>query len=142
MDLSPQMLADLGLDGGLEEHCVKVTRSPAALEMDDLSQVFSMEDQVSIYRIFQQALNNVSRHAQASQVTLSAKKTDDRVDFLVEDNGQGFEVGRIEDVEAGRKGIGLAAISERVRALGGTFKLESQIGVGTRIFFSLPRSRK
>ena len=90
--------------------------------MDDLSEVFSLEDQVSIYRIFQQAMDNISRYAQASQVTLSAKKTDDRVDFLVEDNGQGFEVGRIEDVEAGRKGIGLAAISERVRALGGTFK--------------------
>ena len=140
-DLSPQMLADLGLAAGLKSMCdsYKIT---CALEMDDLNQVFSLEDQVSIYRIFQQAMDNVSRYAQASQVTLSAKKTDDRVDFLVEDNGQGFEVGRMEDVEAGRKGIGLAAISERVRALGGTFKLESQIGVGTRIFFSLPRSRK
>jgi two-component system sensor histidine kinase DegS len=67
---------------------------------------------------------------------------DDRVDFLVEDNGQGFDVGRIEEVEAGRTGIGLAAMSERVRALGGAFKIESRIGVGTRIFFSIPKSRK
>ena len=140
-DLSPQMLADLGLAAGLESMCDGY-KIACTLGLDDLNQVFSLEDQVSIYRIFQQAMDNVSRYAQASQVTLSAKKTDDRVDFLVEDNGQGFEVGRLEDVEAGRKGIGLAAISERVRALGGTFKLESQIGVGTRIFFSLPRSRK
>ena len=140
-DLSPQMLADLGLAAGLESMCDGY-KIACTLGLDDLNQVFSLEDQVSIYRIFQQAMDNVSRYAQASQVTLSAKKTDDRVDFLVEDNGQGFEVGRLEDVEAGRKGIGLAAISERVRALGGTFKLESQIGVGTRIFFSLPTSRK
>ena len=64
------------------------------------------------------------------------------MDFLVEDNGQGFDVGRIEDLEAGRRGIGLAAMSERLRALGGTLKIESQIGVGTRIFFSIPKSRK
>ena len=140
-DLSPQMLADLGLAAGLESMCDSY-KIACTLGLDDLNQVFSLEDQVSIYRIFQQAMDNVSRYAQASQVTLSARKTDDRVDFLVEDNGQGFEVGRIEDVEAGRKGIGLAAISERVRALGGTFTLESQIGVGTRIFFSIPTNRK
>jgi signal transduction histidine kinase len=87
-------------------------------------------------------LNNVLLHAQASKVTLSAKKTHDRVDFLMEDNGQGFDVGKIEDVEAGRKGIGLAAMSERVRGLGGTFKIESQLGVGTRIFFSIPKTGK
>jgi two-component system, NarL family, sensor histidine kinase DegS len=112
------------------------------LEMDDLTGVFSLKDQVSIYWIFQQAMDNIRRYARASQVTLSARKTDDRVDFLLEDNGQGFEVGEIEDLEPGRKGIGLAAISERVRALGGVFKLESQVGVGTRLFFSLPRSRE
>ena len=62
------------------------------------------------------------------------------MDFLVEDNGQGFEVGKLDDLEVGKRGIGLAAMSERVRALGGTFKVESQIGVGTRIFISIPKS--
>ncbi|MCX5891976.1 MAG: PAS domain-containing protein, partial [Deltaproteobacteria bacterium] len=140
-DLSPQMLEDLGLNSGLKSLCENLQLG-CTLDLDDLSQVFNSEDQVIIYRLFQEALNNVSRHAQASQVTIVAKKTDGRVDFLVEDNGQGFELGQIEDLEAGRKGIGLAAMSERVRALGGTFRIESQIGVGTRIFFSIPRSGK
>ncbi len=48
----------------------------------------------------------------------------------------------MEEKEAGQKGIGLSTMSQRVRALGGTFKIESQLGVGTRIFFSIPKSRK
>ncbi len=141
MDLSPQMLADLGLNAGLNTLC-KSYQMDCLCDLNDLTQLFTQDDQVNIYRIFQEALNNVHLHAQASQVTLSAKKTDDRVDFLMEDNGQGFDVGKMEDVEAGRKGIGLAAMSERIRALGGTFKIESQIGVGTRIFFSIPKTGK
>jgi signal transduction histidine kinase len=140
-DLSPQMLAGLDFNVGLRTLCDSC-KIISKLEMDDLTTVFSLEDQMSIYRIIQEALNNVKRYAQASRVALSAKKTDDRVDFLVEDNGQGFDVGKIEGVEAGRRGTGLAAISERVRALDGTFKIESQIGVGTRIFFSIPKTGK
>ena len=141
-DLSPQMLADLGLAAGLKSMCdsYKIDLHPGNGRPEPGLQPGGSGQHLS---------DLPAGHGQRqplcpgqSQVTLSAKKTDDRVDFLVEDNGQGFEVGRIEDVEAGRKGIGLAAISERVRALGGTFKLESQIGVGTRIFFSIPRSRK
>jgi signal transduction histidine kinase len=138
-DLSPQMLADLGLNTGLKMLCESY-QLECLCDMDDLTQSFTEDDQVNIYRIFQEALNNVRLHAQASQVTLSAKKTDNRVDFLIEDNGRGFDVGEMENVEAGRKGIGLLAMSERVRALGGTFKIESQIGVVTRIFFSIPKT--
>lgn len=141
MDLSPQLLADLGLTVGLKSLCESYGME-CLFDLDDLSECFSIEDQVSIYRVFQEAMNNASRHAHASQVTLIAKKKDGRVDFLVEDNGQGFEVGRMEDLEEGRRGIGLAAMSERIKALGGTLKIESQPGVGTRIFFNIPRTRK
>ncbi len=139
--LSPQMLADLGLAGGLKvlaESC----DVECDLHLNDLGRAFTMEDQVSIYRIFQAALSNVCQHAQATRVTLAGKKVDGGVEFLVEDNGQGFEVGRPEDLEGGRRGIGLASMAERVKALGGTFKLESQVGVGTRVFFTIPQSRK
>jgi signal transduction histidine kinase len=140
-DLSPQMLMDLGLATGLKSLCEDY-RLACTLDLEDLSKIFTMDEQVGIYRVFQEALNNISRHAQASQVTIAAKKTDDRVDFLIEDNGQGFDLDRLEGSGAELRGIGLSAMSERVRALGGTFKIESQPGVGTRIFFSLPRNRK
>ena len=139
--LSPQMLADLGLAGGLKA-LADSCGMECDLHLEDLGRVFSMEDQVSIYRIFQEALSNACRHARATRVTLAGKKGDGNVEFLVEDNGQGFEVDRQEDLEGGRRGIGLASMSERVKALGGTFKLESQVGVGTRVFFTIPKSRK
>ena len=97
-ELSPQMLADLGLTVGLRSLCENAFMGldlECSHDLDDLSQFFTVEDQVSIYRIFQEALNNVREHAQATRVVITAKKTDRRVDFLVEDNGQGFEVGQI-----------------------------------------------
>jgi two-component system, chemotaxis family, CheB/CheR fusion protein len=145
MDLSPNMLEDLGLNSGLKSLCENFYRSAGIdceTTLDDLDQFFSKSEQTTIYRVFQEALNNVGRHAQASKVTLFAKKGEDRVDFLVEDNGQGFDVGREEDLVLGRQGIGLATMAERVRGLGGTFEVESQPGVGTRIFFSLPKGRE
>jgi len=140
-ELSPQMLADLGLAGGLKA-LAEGYGMEYDLHLEDLGQVFSMEDQVTIYRIFQEALSNACQHAQATRVTLAGKKVDGQVEFLVEDNGQGFEVGRLDDLEAGRRGIGLASMAERVKALGGTFKLESQVGAGTRVFFTIPKTRK
>jgi len=140
-ELSPQMLADLGLAGGLKalaESC----GTKCDLHLEDLGRVFSMEDQVSIYRIFQEALRNACQHAQATRVTLAGKKGDGQAEFLVEDNGQGFEVGRPDDLEAGRRGIGLDSMGERVKALGGTFKLESQVGAGTRVFFTIPKTKR
>ena len=141
MDLSPQMLEDLGLTVGLKSLCEDFGLShdlECDLHLDELGKFFRSADQISIYRIFQEALDNISRHAAASKVTLAAKSQGDAVEFLVEDNGRGFDPAAAEVPQ----GVGLAAMAERVRALGGTFKLESQIAVGTRIFFTIPKSRK
>ena len=141
MDLSPQMLEDLGLTVGLKSLCEDFGRRhnlECDLHLDELGEFFRAADQISIYRIFQEALDNISRHAAATKVTFAAKSQGGAVEFLVEDNGRGFDPATAEVPQ----GVGLAAMAERVRALGGTFKLESQIAVGTRIFFTIPRSRK
>ena len=141
MDLSPQMLKDLGLTVGLKSLCEDFGLShnlECNIHLDELGESFSAADQISIYRIFQEALDNIFRHAAATKVTLAAKGKVDEVEFLVEDNGRGFDPATAEAPQ----GVGLAAMAERVGALGGTFKLESQIAVGTRIFFTIPKSRK
>jgi two-component system CheB/CheR fusion protein len=140
-DLSPQMLEDLGLTVGLKSLCEDFGRRhdlECDLHLDELGDFFRAADQISIYRIFQEALDNISRHAAATKVTFAAKGKGGAVEFLVEDNGRGFDPAAAE----APLGVGLAAMAERVRALGGTFKLESQIAVGTRIFFTIPKSRK
>jgi signal transduction histidine kinase len=139
--LSPQMLKDLGLTVGLQSLCEDFALShdlECDLHLDELGEFFREADQVSIYRIFQEALDNISRHAAATTVTFAAKGKVDEVEFLVEDNGRGFDPATAEAPQ----GVGLAAMAERVRALGGTLKLESQIAVGTRIFFTIPKNKK
>ena len=73
------MLADLGLAVGLKSLCENAFMGQdleCSHDLDDLSQFFTVEDQISIYRIFQEALNNVREHAQATKVVITAKKTD------------------------------------------------------------------
>jgi two-component system, chemotaxis family, CheB/CheR fusion protein len=140
-DLSPHMLEDLGLTVGLQSLCEDFGRShdlECDVHLDELGEIFNAVDQITIYRIFQEALDNISRHAAATKVTLAAKGKADVVEFLVEDNGRGFDPAAAEFPQ----GVGMAAMAERVGSLGGTFKLESQIAVGTRIFFTIPKSRK
>ena len=139
MDLSPQVLADLGLTVALKsmfENLGRIHDLECDLHLDELNQSFNAADQISVYRVFEEALENIIQHAAATKVTIAAKSKDDEVEFLVEDNGQGFDPAIAE----ARQGIGLSAMAERVRALGGTFKLESQITVGTIILFTIPRT--
>ena len=83
-------------------------------------------------------MENIVQHAAATRVTIATKRKDDEIEFIVEDNGRGFDPA----ISEARQGVGLATMEERVRALGGTFKIESQKTVGTRILFTIPRIGK
>jgi signal transduction histidine kinase len=143
-DLSPSILEDLGLMAalrnlfaGVEEH-YQLTGVTAGL--DDLDQLFSREARINIYRVFQESLTNIAKHARPTQVTVTARRQNRQVTFAIEDNGAGFDVQEIRRPSQKKRGMGLAAMEERVRLLGGTFHLESQPGRGTRISFTLPVS--
>ena len=141
LDLSPLVLADLGLTVGLKsmfENFCRINDLECDLNLDELNQFFNDLDQISIYRVFEEALENVFQHAAATKVTLATKIKEDELEFLVEDNGQGFDPAIAE----ANPGVGLSIMAERVRALGGTFKLESHIAVGTSILFTIPRAGK
>jgi signal transduction histidine kinase len=140
-DLSPSILVNLGLPAALtnlvEDFC-RFHDCELAMELDNLKDVFAPEEEISIYRIFQEALNNIAKHAKADQISISAKSNDGYLRFQVEDNGRGFNVLDIDNGENGIKGMGLAAIRERVRMLGGNFKIWSQPGKGTKITCHIP----
>lgn len=70
---------------------------------------------------------------------MSAKDQGDRVAFQVQDNGQGFDPAEVQTRELSRRGLGLAAMAERVNLLGGTFTVRSQLGAGTIISFIIPK---
>ncbi|NKQ35247.1 MAG: GAF domain-containing sensor histidine kinase [Chloroflexi bacterium] len=86
-----------------------------------------------LYRIAQEALTNIGRHAQATQVTLALTMTPDQVTLIVEDNGSGFDPEAVLENK-----FGLIGMNERVRLLDGRFRLESSKGEGTRLEVLIP----
>ena len=140
-NLRPAILENFGLGSALQslvnEFCQR-QELKCSFELDDLGQAFPTETEIVIYRIFQEMLTNIGKHAQASQVDIVVKKRQDHVHFSINDNGSGFDVQEVLAGTANTGGMGLGSIEERVRMLDGTLQLWSEVGQGTRISFNVP----
>jgi signal transduction histidine kinase len=89
----------------------------------------------NFYRIMQEALNNVRKHANATQVDLSLKRHKDSVRMIISDNGKGFNT---KSAKKKRTGFGLVGMRERAALIGATLEIESTPGQGTTIYVSVP----
>jgi signal transduction histidine kinase len=96
--------------------------------------ILSPQTVKTLYRVIQETLTNICKHAQATEVQLQLQTSEDRVYLTIEDNGQGF------CPEIRSEGFGLQGMRERVVALGGQFQLVSQPGAGCRTTVNLPLS--
>jgi signal transduction histidine kinase len=132
-----------GLVQALAQHLESVTRDGlevrfAAPDYHSLP----LECEIALYRITQEALNNVVKHAQARQVWIELGAGDGTVSLMVTDDGVGFSLaGREEGAQGGRfarGGLGLQTMRERVEALGGSFRIDSTPGEGTRVEVVVP----
>jgi PAS domain S-box-containing protein len=140
-DLSPSILIDLGLPAALRhltEEFSKYHDIKLSLKMDHIKNQFTAEEEINLYRIFQEALNNIVKHARATRIGITIKKHKGQVTFRVDDNGRGFDRRHILAKDASSRGLGLAAVEERVRMLGGTLEISSQEAKGTSITFVVP----
>jgi len=140
-DLSPSILEDLGILPALRWLIDEFTKHhpvESKLDIEDTPNLFSKEDEIIIFRIFQETLTNIGKHAQATHVSVIIKLQDGEVSFMVEDNGKGFNVEQIFSREATKRGMGLVTMEERARMVGGSLDIWSQEGTGTRITFSIP----
>ena len=140
-DLSPVILDDLGLSGALAHLVNNFTAQhnlKASVAVADIDSCFHRDAARNIYRIVQEAINNVGKHAKASLVVLEAKDLDDAIHFSIKDDGVGFEV---ESLKRGRSGagLGLASMAQRARFMEGEFAVISQPGKGTEVKFTLPK---
>jgi PAS domain S-box-containing protein len=88
---------------------------------------------ITLYRLVQEGINNVLKHAKAESVWINLDYVDGEVSISLEDDGQGFEIGHRSNY-----GIGLEGLRERFLDLGGNFDIESAVGRGTRLYGSLP----
>ena len=141
-DLSPVILNDLGLSGALAHlanNFAALNDLKVSVSIPNLEGCFSDDEARNIYRIVQEAVNNVAKHARASLLILEAELLDDKVRFRVSDDGVGFggdnllAGGRVE------AGLGLTSMAQRVRLLDGDFSVSAQPGSGCVVTFTLPK---
>ena len=144
-DLSPSILEDLGLTAALRwliGDFKKHSQIHVSFNIPNVDNRVSHDGQIIIYRIFQEAFTNIGRHAQADAVSVAVEIRDRHIDFLVEDNGKGFDMEQIETRYPTEKSLGLAAMDERARMLGGHLKIETDEGKGTKITLSVPTDKE
>ncbi len=140
-DLRPAVLEDLGLPAALRfllEEMHKYYGLEPELDLDDLEGLLSRDEQVNIYRIFQESLTNIVKHAHASRVRISIKRKSGGVEVRVKDNGVGFDPASVLTRDMTHRGLGLAALEERVRMLGSKLTISSRKNRGTTLTFIVP----
>jgi signal transduction histidine kinase len=141
LDLRPYMLDDLGLVSALRWYGNRYAQRlgiEVEVEAMGLEERLPPQVETALYRVVQEALTNVARHAQASRVHLHLERTASAVAASIEDDGRGFEVEKTMGPEAARRGAGLIGMRERVISLGGTFHIQSRPGEGTRLTIEIP----
>lgn len=140
-DLRPMALDDLGLVPALNRY---ITDYKEKYQLDGKFSFFGTERrlrsavEVGLFRIIQEALNNIWKHAKASQVTVKLEMAEEAVTVIVQDNGQGFNIDEAIKANQGRDSLGLTSMQERVELLGGTFDLWTAEGKGTKITVKVP----
>jgi len=141
-DLRPTALDDLGLVPAIRSYLKLFTQQSgiavrfiASMPIDELSG----DHRTALYRVMQEAVTNISRHAEASQGRVSLKKQDTSVCLEIRDDGRGFP--EIEQgVEVIAKRLGLVGMRERIEMVGGRFSVKSQPGNGTHVRVTIPQA--
>jgi signal transduction histidine kinase len=139
-DLRPAMLDDLGLVPAIEhlvqQHAER-TGTKARLDADSAALDFGEPVATSVYRMVQEALTNVARHAEASEVEVSLRHEDGTLLVRVRDNGKGYD----PQAAARRKSYGLLGIRERAQTLGGSARIARLGSGGTLVEIAIPTAR-
>ncbi len=139
LDLRPTILDDLGLGPALEWRVDEFNRKGgvrASIAISDLSRRLPAETELVLYRVGQEALSNIARHANASQVSVRLWTDDRHVHLHVRDDGCGFDPDAVR--EQNRQSLGLMGMRERLGIIGGELAVESCAGEGASIRASAP----
>lgn len=139
-DLRPSVLDDLGLLPALEGLMAEFAEQGIESSLKTLGEPrrLSSDTEMALYRIVQESLNNVKRHAHASRVLIMVQFEENRVAVKVQDDGRGFEVLGLTRDLASRGRFGFVGMEERVHLLGGHFAVQSEPGAGTNVTVDVP----
>ena len=134
--LHPTRLRVVGLVSALQSLCAELTHAGVAIAFthDNVPATLPPDVMLCLYRVAQEALQNALKYSRATELALDVSGTSDGVTLIIRDNGVGFDV----DAAWGT-GIGLRSMLERLQAVGGSLKVTSGLGAGTRLLAFVPR---
>jgi PAS domain S-box-containing protein len=137
MALRPSILDDLGILATIKWFCRQFESTYTSIRIEQEIDIQEQEVpdplKIVVFRVMQEALNNIAKHSKADLVRLGLRKINGRMELVFEDNGRGFDVEKVLGLESTRRGLGLTSMSERVELSRGSFDLESVEGKGTII---------
>jgi two-component system sensor histidine kinase UhpB len=140
-DLRPSVLDDLGLVPAIRSYAKKSvgkTDLRLTLNLPEREPFLSTEQAVALFRICQEAIHNVVRHAQATEITITLQLRAHRICLLIEDDGQGFDPDAVAREAVGQEQLGLLGMAERAELIQATFAVNSSPGVGTCVQVCVP----
>jgi signal transduction histidine kinase len=140
-DLRPDVLDDLGLVPAVRAHAKEHLESRGmhvTLKVSGLHERLPAEVEVAVFRVLQEAMTNIARHAQATETRIQLQMAEAKLWVHVEDNGTGFDLADASQSRHTGQGWGLRGMEERIGILGGTFSIESMPGHGTCISAVIP----
>jgi signal transduction histidine kinase len=140
-NLMPSVLVDFGLVPAIQLLCEQFAKRNNLKVYVHTSGVDNRLDptmEIGLYRIAQEALNNIAKHAAAREVNVQLIGTPKNIRLMVEDDGKGFRVHRPDPRAGKHHGMGLVSMRERAASFNGTFALDSSLGRGTEIIVEIP----
>jgi signal transduction histidine kinase len=140
-DLRPSVLDDLGLLSAIRWYAERQLESrgiSVRCEFADTGARLAPETETALFRVVQEAITNIAKHARADTVLIQCAERDGTLTIEIEDDGQGFDPSTLPPPAARERGLGLLGMRERVELLGGTLVLDSTPGRGARVAVSVP----
>jgi signal transduction histidine kinase len=140
-ELRPTLLDELGLPAAISRYAKDSLESlgtKVSTEFEGVEERLPSEIEVTLFRISQGMIGNILEHAEAKNVSITLKCDDSKCVLNIDDDGKGFDVGKITRVDKGGRGAGLFTMKERARLVGGRCSIKSQPGEGTRIVVKVP----
>ncbi len=140
--LHPSLLEHVGLAAAVGDHVAEFTKRtglPVTFTAREVPEILSLEVATNLFRVMQESLQNVSKHAQATEVMVRLSGSSKGIGLSVRDNGKGFDH---ESKNNRTRGLGLVSMAERARGLGGFLRIHSLPRVGTKVCAWIPRFQK
>jgi len=141
LDLRPSVLDDLGLRSAIQwyaEHRLAGTGIAVRCEFSGFERRFAPEVEIAVFRVVQEAISNIERHAHADAVLIQGVEREGLITIEIEDDGCGFDAGALKPTPGSLTGLGLLGMRERVELLGGSLLIDSAPGQGVHIAVTVP----